>query len=157
MLGKITVTPWSLRAVKSPDRIELGEEVEKHANVEEESLANPRRLKITMKTLKDYGTSEGCPQCTHIKALVEAKNGLPHSEACRKRIVEAMRATAAGTERLTRHDLRTDRQIARQIEAEDARAQAPGEGEADEIQPGNVAESQNSEQEAEATTPRHQE
>ena len=125
VLEKITVTPWSLRAIKSPDRIELGEEVEKHANVEEESLANPRRLKITMKALKDYGTSEGCPQCTHIQAFGEAKNGLPHSEACRKRIVEAMRAIAAGSERLTRHDLRTDRQIARQIEAEDARAQAP--------------------------------
>ena len=55
-----------------------------------------RRLKITRKMLHEYGTTEGCPQCSHIRAFGEAKPGLNHSEKCRQRLMEALGSTAEG-------------------------------------------------------------
>ncbi len=50
----------------------------------------PRRLKITKKVLEEYGYTEFCEQCIHIRTFGEAKPRMPHSEECRKRIMETM-------------------------------------------------------------------
>ena len=34
-------------------------------------VTNPRQLKITMHILKSFGTTDGCPQCSHIRAFQE--------------------------------------------------------------------------------------
>ena len=116
-LGRITTSPWSTRDQQAPARVELGEPVERHAAPAPEAPSNPRRFKITMKVLEDHGTSDGCAQCSHIRSFGEAKPGLPHSEACRKRIVESVRGTSEGAARLERRDVEIDRAIAQQMEA----------------------------------------
>ena len=65
-------------------------------------------MKITMKVLEEYGTTDGCPQCMQIRSFGEVKPGIAHSEACRKRIVEEMKVTAAGAAKIERHQLRTN-------------------------------------------------
>ncbi len=105
-LKGINVTPWSTRTIKEPTHVELGPEVEPHPQPEPEIAVNPRRLKITLKTLEQYGTTDGCQQCSHVRAFRETKPGLPHTERCRKRIIEAMQATDEGAIRVQRHEQR---------------------------------------------------
>ena len=118
-LRSIVTTPWCLRASSAPGRLELGPAVDAHKKGEEEKLPMPRRLKITLKTLEQYGTTDGCPQCAHVRAFREAKPGIPHTEACRKRIVDAMGQNAAGAERLSRQELRVDRALSERVKAAD--------------------------------------
>ncbi len=122
ILQEITITPWNLRRRDPPVAVELGERVERPAQTPEPSISNPRRLKITLQTLKDYKLTQGCPQCMHIKEFGEAKPGLSHSESCRKRILEAMAQTDAGRARLEKHEERIDRAIAERIRSADERA-----------------------------------
>ena len=65
-----------------------------------------------MSLLKEFGTSQNCPQCEHIRAFAEAKPGLGHTEACRKRLMEDMAATEAGRTRLETLENRINRAIA---------------------------------------------
>ena len=123
----ITATPWSLRAPKRAIRVELGDAVPRHEPQPTGDLPVPRRLKITMKILNDFGTTDSCPQCVHVRAFREAKPGLAHTAACRQRLVDAMAATDEGAARLEQHDVKTDRLISQRIEAADreiARMQA---------------------------------
>ena len=99
--------------------MELGDAVPSHEPQPVGDLPAPRRLKITMKILDEFGTTDNCPQCVHVRAFREAKPGLGHTEACRQRLVTAMAATDAGTARLEQHDTRTDRLISQRIEAAD--------------------------------------
>ena len=62
ILADITVTPWSLRRREEPRAVELGERVSKHEEPTAALPSNPRRLKITLQTLKQYKLTEGCPQ-----------------------------------------------------------------------------------------------
>ena len=91
----------------------------KDAPSPEDAVPLPRRLKITMKILEEFGTTDGCPQCTHIRAFRETKAGIAHTEACGKRIVEEMKVTAAGAARVERQELRTTRALAERVEAAD--------------------------------------
>ena len=95
--------------------MELGDAVEKHPPHEPDAPPLPRRFKITMQTLKEYGTTAGCKQCEHFKAFGETKSGLGHSEACRKRITEAMIATEHGAARVRDADERIDRAISERV------------------------------------------
>ena len=106
----ITDTPWTTRTTAPAARIEFGDAVDAHpAHPEQPSL--PRRLKITMKMLRQHGTTDGCPQCEHIRAFSEHKAGVQHSEKCRARIAESLAATADGADRSARSELRINRGI----------------------------------------------
>ncbi len=99
-----------LRTTAPAAMIELGVAVDAHpAHPDQPSL--PRRLKITRKMLKQHGTTNGCPQCEHIRAFSEHKAGVQHSEKCRARIAESLAATADGADRIARSKLRIDRGI----------------------------------------------
>ena len=89
----------------------MGRPVEPHEPVPDGPIV-ARRLKITRKMLHEHGTTEGCPQCSHIRAFGEAKPGLTHSDKCRSRLMEALGGTAAGAARLERYEERVDRAIA---------------------------------------------
>ena len=88
-----------LRVATAPARVDVGPPVAKHDEPKADGPPNPRRLKITMKTLTDYGFTEGCPQCEHIQRFSETKPGLNHWEKCRQRIIDAMLATPEGSAR----------------------------------------------------------
>ena len=115
----ITSTPWTMRTREQARRVPLGEEVDKHKTGEDDKIPIPRRLKITKHTLAKYGTTEGCPQCEHIKAFGEHKGGLSHTEKCRERIVKAMQETVEGAAKLQETEDRINRGIARTIEHQD--------------------------------------
>ncbi len=117
-LQGVTATPWSLRATSSPAAMELGQPVPKDAPPPDDAVPLPRRLRITMEVLEGFGTTGGCPQCMHIRSFKEMKPVIAHSEACRKRIVEEMKLTAAGAARVERQELRTNRARAEHVEAE---------------------------------------
>jgi len=91
----IVATPWSLRASSAPAAMELGQPVAKDPVAPERAVPLPRRFKITMKILEEFGTTDGCPQCMHIRSFGETKAGIAHTEACRKRIVEQMKSTGS--------------------------------------------------------------
>ena len=127
-IKSIRTTPWTLRATAAPARIELGEHVAKHESGHDEHVPQARRLKITLQTLAEYGTTDGCPQCRHVRMFGETKPGLAHSEPCRHRIVEAMRATAEGAARLERQDNRAQRTADEQADVSERHAQRSGQG-----------------------------
>ena len=110
LVESITDTPWTTRTRAPAVRVELGDAVDAHpAHPVQPSL--PRRLKITMKMLRQHGTTDGCTQCEHIRAFSEHKAGVQHSEKCRKRIAESLAATEDGADRLARSELRINRGI----------------------------------------------
>ena len=122
----LVATPWSVRAKSAPGAMELGEPVAKDPPAPEDAVPLPRRLEITMKMLDEFGTTDGCPQCMHIRSFRETKSGIAHSEACRKRIVEAMGRTDEGAARIQRQELKTTRALAERVEAAD-RGSHPGD------------------------------
>ena len=124
VLAGITATPWSLRRREAPKAVELGDRVVEHDKPKDPLPSNPRRLKITLQTLREYKLTEGCPQCEHVKQFGESKPGLAHTEACRKRILEAMVQSTAGQARLEKHEEKIDRAIAERIRISDE-AQVP--------------------------------
>ena len=116
----LTITPWSLRETSGAKRVELGEEAPKH-DVAEDKVLVPRRLNITMTLLRQFGTTDDCPQCEHVRQFNETKNGLAHTEKCRKRLVEALEQTEEGMTKLANTEERINRGVAREIEESDAR------------------------------------
>ena len=123
-LKSIRTTPWNLRITTAPVRVDMGDRVPAHAPGRDEPVPQARRLKITLQILKDYGTTDGCPQCRHVRLFGESKPGLGHSDACRDRIVEAMHATADGAQRLERQDNRLQRTLLEQSDVEARRGDA---------------------------------
>ena len=63
----IVVTPWSLRASSAPGAMELGQRVAKEPAAPEDAVPLPRRFKITMEVLEEFGATGGCPHCAHIR------------------------------------------------------------------------------------------
>jgi hypothetical protein len=122
-IENISATPWSLRQAAPAERVELGRRVAASEGAEDAPVPLPRRLKITMQVLDTYGTTEDCPQCTHIRAFSETKPGVAHSEKCRQRIVDAMEASDSGAAKLAEAEQRMDRAIAQRVEAADDDAQ----------------------------------
>lgn len=106
----IAETPWTTRTTAPAAGVEFGDAADAHP-ARPGQLSLPRRLKATMKILKQHGTTDGCPQCKHIRAFSERKAGVQHSEECRKRIAGSLAATAAGADRIARSELRTNRGI----------------------------------------------
>ena len=80
-LGRIQVTPWSLRTIDAAVRADLGAEVAGHPPAPAEGPSLARRLKITNHTLREFGYTDGCRQCDHMRAFDEQNSGLQHSEA----------------------------------------------------------------------------
>ena len=111
-LMNLTVTPWCLRVRPGAERVPLGDPVLREPTDIKDVVTNPRQLKITMKLLKDFGTTRDCPQCGHIRAFQEAKPGLSHSAACRKRLMEDMSKTDEGRAKLEEYEHRVNRAIA---------------------------------------------
>ena len=125
-LRGVSATPWTLRSTDAPSSTDFGAETEKHAAIAEAPALVPRRLKITMTTLKEFGYTDQCRQCDHIRAFGEVKGGLAHSEPCRARIVTAMAATEKGAAKLKEVNERMDRALMEHMKQDDpAQAAVP--------------------------------
>ena len=69
----------------------------------EDRVAPPqrRRIYIRREDVHKHGATPGCPGCQCI--LENKRTMVPHTEACRARIIEAMEKDEAGAERLQTH------------------------------------------------------
>ena len=106
-LSDVAATPWSLRDRPDP-RVSFHDPAEiATPNDGTAAPAGARRLRINRSDLTAHGYTDGCPQCDHTMRFGKPRPGTQHSERCRARILEAIRDTERGFERLAEHELRT--------------------------------------------------
>ena len=89
----------------------------------------PRRLHIKAKDLDNFGFTDGCARCEHAKRYGHGETSKPHSETCRRRIMDRLMEIEEGQERLGRAGLRLDQYAAEEIQKQDRQGAAPAEGE----------------------------
>ena len=53
----------------------------------------PRRLNLRTRDFEEHGVTSGCKGCI---AMARGGKGIPHTEACRKRMTEAIAETEEG-------------------------------------------------------------
>ena len=116
----LTATPWSVR-----DRSDVTVTFQ-DAPTEEERRSKrieavPKAFRINHGDLLKHGFTDGCPQCSHNSVHNKSKAGLSHTQACRKRLLEALMDTPEGRVRLEAYEERVDQAIADRIEASDKR------------------------------------
>ena len=108
------------------------EPVEPQVEVTRPSVAEPvpRRLYVRAKDIETHGTTGGCPGC---RAWARSGKAQTHSEQCRQRITEAIRAAGDGEQRLRAQEQRCDEYFAEVLrKSDEARgSKRRAEGEAD--------------------------
>ena len=106
-MANVQTIAWSLREQAQPT-VTFHEPAE-HSGPGSDTAAPPasRRLRINQSDLDAHGYIEGCQQCEYIQRHGKARVGGQHSNRCRERLVEAIRATDDGSNRISAHDVRT--------------------------------------------------
>ena len=113
-LEALKATPW-----ENPARSEEPMQVIPHADipaapeVPRARQGVPRRVYITPANLREHGFSSNCARCEALRHNRSAQ-GIDHSLACRRRLVEAMRA--AGDRRLIRAETRLNAELGDELE-----------------------------------------
>ncbi len=122
-LSSFTATPWSIRTI--PDRrLQLPEGDQPAREVPKQDLVAVRRFRITIDDVKRFGPSVACPQCEWIQRYDTTRPGYQHVEACRERIIQALRETPDGQARLQQLEDRANRVISEYVERH-AQPEAP--------------------------------
>ena len=70
--------------------------------------------------IERHDFTKGCPRCESMRRG-EQEISIAHSEACRRRITEAIRETEAGVERIRKQADRQEEALTRALKAEDRR------------------------------------
>ena len=115
-LSQVQATPWSLYA-KPESEVRFHEPAPGGSSGDVETAARPalRRMRINKADLDKYGYTAECPTCRHVELYGKSKPGTPHTETCRRRIIEAMSQDEVGKQRIAEYDLKVDREIAERI------------------------------------------
>ena len=131
-LGQLRGLPWEVTARRPAERGEalIGEgRLEVPDLPQRVALAPPaqRRIYIRKEDVNKYGSTEGCPGCTCV--LLDGPTTVPHTEACRARIIGQMMGDETGKERLEAYERRRKRQKDAPVVAEQdvAAPEAAGE------------------------------
>ena len=97
--------PWELSAPRpaAGERLIAEDRLVVPLPPPEERLAPPqrRRLYIRREDVHKHGATDGCPGCKCV--LEDRRTTVPHTEACRARIIEAMEKDETGAERIQSH------------------------------------------------------
>jgi len=88
-----------------------------------------RKLYIRREDVHKHGATEGCPGCTCV--LENRRTTVPHTEACRARIIEAMERDETGAERLQMHAKKRKEDQERERERPKPAVVSTGTGERD--------------------------
>ena len=75
-------------------------------------VARSRHLYIKAEDIRAYGHTVGCPRCDHDRRYGPGRTTKGHSNACRRRIIEALAQTPEGLRRVQDADERLNHQIA---------------------------------------------
>ena len=93
-LNQVSSTPWAIREIPE-QKVKFAEGVQEDPKPRE-AYPMPRRFRINLQDLRNFGFTVGCPSCQYNEAHGRTKRGLDHTEACRRRIVEALKETEQG-------------------------------------------------------------
>ena len=129
MIAAVSATPWSVHETREESAV-----FDKKAIVEQQIPAEPtpsvRGVYVKQEDLRQFGYTATCRKCSSIQLYGSQAGTMPHSTACRERIMARRMENPAGAARVARMTQRQDRFIAEQIERGDKRAQgaeAPAE------------------------------
>ena len=121
-IKEATVTPWSMHESTVPEVIHHKPAEQPQVTAK---MAQVIRAYIKQPDLDTFGYTQGCKRCQHI--LTYGSGTMPHSDACRARIMAELAKTPSGRARLARMNERADKYIAdhmkQQIEGSPAAAQ----------------------------------
>ena len=119
-----SATPWTVHESSVPEVIHHSPGPEPAV---ENKLPQVRRVYVRQDDLNVHGYTKGCKRCQHILTYGPGTGTMPHSGACRERIMSELAKTEKGRLRLARMNERADKFIAehmrQQIEATPAAAQ----------------------------------
>jgi hypothetical protein len=108
-LAAVKATPWSPRE-KAEAEVRFEQPAEEAAAPPAVATpAAPKEFRINQSDILEHGYSGSCGQCTHIERYVRGRPGGRHTAICRKRIIEAIRQTYFGKERIADYELRLGR------------------------------------------------
>ena len=130
-LAKMRVTPWQMHEAKAPDVVFQERKPDEQA-MRPDAPVVPRRMYLKPEDFDGpdgHGFTNGCARCDHARKHGHGKSSKPHSEACRKRMMEALSKTITGRVRIERMGLRIDEFAAQEIEKNDQAREAKGENE----------------------------
>ena len=128
-LAKMRVTPWQMHEAKAPDVVFQERKPDEQA-MRPDAPVVPRRMYLKPEDFDGpdgHGFTNGCARCDHARKHGHGKSSKPHSEACRKRMMEALSKTITGRVRIERMGLRVDEFAAQEIEKNDQAREAKGE------------------------------
>ena len=94
---------------KIPVRVTFEETEEKSPVQSRQKEVEFRRLRITPDMLKKHGYTQGCEGCKHKQAGMSTTR--PHTEKCRRRLVEELAKTVEGQRMIEREDERVARRM----------------------------------------------
>ena len=87
-----------------------GNKVEEESSMPMRAGTDVRRVRITPAVLAKYGYTEGCEGCRYKRAKMAGQR--PHSEECRKRIMEALEDDEDGKKAKNRYEERVTNRLA---------------------------------------------
>ena len=91
----VSMTPYSTHAAERPKGVVAEESVDL-ADSNPDAVAKVRGIYIKKEDLEAFGFTPGCKRCRSALTYGTAQGSMPHSIACRMRIVEELKKTPAG-------------------------------------------------------------
>ena len=113
-LAQLTATPWSER-VRPERTVTFRDPADQGAPAVVAPPVPLRAMRLNQADFDKYGYTDGCRQCTHMQEDGRARPGIAHSDACRKRVIEAIAQTEAGKRRIAEYDDRLNKSMAEAI------------------------------------------
>ena len=129
-VAAITATPWSVRDKPVPAQLAENADASVEPAEPPQPGPMPHAFRIAYQDLVDHGFTRGCQQCEHNELHGKSKPGLSHTNACRKRLLEALLGTPNGRLRLEAYEQRIDKAIADRGPEYDWQPGGPGSGKA---------------------------
>ena len=89
ILEQITILPWKAIGGDEVVKFEVGEAVPAPNSLEAD-LKKVRGFYVLPQMLREFGYTQGCPQCNHTLAHGKGKEGISHVPQCRARVMKAL-------------------------------------------------------------------
>ena len=110
-LAAVRVTLYDIHEPKEP-KVIFKDEVEKTQDNVELKPRVARRVYIKAADILRFGYTDGCPKCMHEYRYGAGRTTVPHSEACRQRIMRKLAENEAGQTSIANASARMDRAVA---------------------------------------------
>ena len=123
----VSATPWSEHEAREPGVIQHDPAIEPAVRPEEK-IVQTRRVYIRQADLVKHGYTKNCPRCQHIMTHGANTGTMPHSEECRRRIMEEIGKTPEGRARIEKMAARSEQFLEDHARRQDAQADSSAQG-----------------------------